>query len=280
VADIHIVVDSTAHVPDRLLAKYRNLHVVSLQVILGEKQWPEDQLSPAKLFTLVKESGVFLKTSQPSIGDFTKVFEPLVKADQEIIVITLSGALSGTAQGARAAAQMISEQKIHIIDSQTTAMGLVRLVEAALTMADSGMEAKAIVERLQAMVRVTHTMFVPATLEYLHKGGRIGGAAALFGTILQIKPVLYLVEGKVAVLDKVRTRPKAAARMLEELKKYTNLAYVGVAHSEALAEAEALSQQIRELYPYTKIIVSSLSPVLGAHLGPGVIGLIYQEEIE
>ncbi|SDM48958.1 EDD domain protein, DegV family [Dendrosporobacter quercicolus] len=203
----------------------------------------------------------------------------LIRAGHEVLVITLAEALSGTAQGARTAAQMLNSHNIYIIDSGTTAIGIIHLAQAALTMADSGSTAAAIAARLQAMARVTHTLFAPATLEYLYKGGRIGGAAALVGSILQIKPVLHLVGGKVAVVDKVRTRGRAIERMLAELARYDRLARIGIVETGASAEAEALSRRIGELYPYSDITISGIGSVLAAHLGPGLIGLIFQEEL-
>ncbi|MEG6586558.1 DegV family protein [Dendrosporobacter sp. 1207_IL3150] len=278
-ADIHIILDSTASITNTYLKKYANLHIIPLNIIIDKSQWYEEQLTPDEMFKIVASGGGHPKTSQPAVGDFLAVIDPLLRADKEIIIITLSGGLSGTAQGARLAATMANSNKIQVIDSETTAVGMVKLAEAALTMADKGKSAQAIVRYLQTQIRATHTMFIPDTLDYLHKGGRIGGAAALFGSILQIKPILQLLDGRVAVLDKVRTMPKAISRMLDELKRYNQLEYIGVVHCGALNQAEALSRQIRELYPYTDISVSSIGSVLGAHLGPGVVGLIFQERI-
>ncbi len=276
-ANIQVVIDSTANVSAEILNHYPNLHVVPLKVLLGKQEWPEDELPPERLFELVAQSGIYPTTSQPSIGDFLALFEQL--AGQEIIVITLAGALSGTAQGARAAAQMLGSRSIHILDSGTTAVGMIRLAQTALKLAERGKTAAEIVPQLERMAKGMHTLFVPRTLEYLHKGGRIGGAAALFGAILQIKPVLCLVEGQVQVLDKVRTHPKALARMLDELKQYPRLQHIGLVQNDAMAEAEALSRQIRELYPYTAFSITNIGAVLGAHLGPGIVGLVFQEEV-
>lgn len=277
--EIHVVIDSTANITAAGLTQHSRLQVVALNVSLGEQNWAEQQLPPAELFELVRKTGSIPRTSQPSTGAFMTVLEPLVRAGHEVIVITLAEALSGTAQGARTAAQMLNSHNIHIIDSGTTAIGIINLAQAALTMADSGSTAAAIAARLQAMAKVTHTLFAPATLEYLYKGGRIGGAAAVVGSILQIKPVLHLVGGKVAVLDKVRTRGRAIERMLAELARYDRLARIGIVETGASAEAEALSRRIGELYSYSDVCVSGIGSVLAAHLGPGLLGLIFQEEL-
>jgi DegV family protein with EDD domain len=262
-----------------MFTDYPNFHVVPLKVILGEREWREPDLSNAQLFYLVAEGSLHPRTSQPSPGEFIKVFEPIMQEDHDIIVITISGGLSGTVGSAGTAARMTGFPGIYIVDSGTTAIGMVKLAQAAFALEKQGMTAKEIAERLTAMSAATYTMFITDTLEYLHKGGRIGGAAALFGAILQIKPILYLAEGKISVLDKVRTRSRALARMTDELSRHRSLAYIGVVHIEAKQDAERFAGEIRERFPSTPVSVSSTGSVLGAHLGPGVIGLIFQESL-
>ncbi len=277
-SNIHIVVDSTANIPAEVLAKNPNLHVVPLTVTLGETAWSELELSNAALFRLAGEQGLYPRTSQPSPGEFTKAFAPAAMG-QPVIMISLAGGLSGTADGARAAAKEYKGCDIHIIDSGTTAIGVSKMAEAALHMAAQNVPAAVIAGRLQQLAEATRTLFMPDSLEYLHKGGRIGGAAALFGAILQIKPILHLHAGRVQVLDKVRTRPRAVARMLEELAQPGELAYIGVAHSLVAAPAEEVYHTICRQYPNTPVVLNPISPVLSAHLGPGVIGLIFQRKL-
>lgn len=278
VSQIHIVVDSIAHISRDMFEMYPNLHGVSLKVRIGDREWPEGELSPAELFKIAKETKLHPQTSQPAPGDFIEVCKPLIDAGKEIILITVSGGLSGTVQGARAVAKMLDPQRIHVIDSGTASIGMVQMAKAALTMAASGMAAQNIVEKLHAMIAVTHTFILVDTLEFLYKGGRIGGAAALFGTILQIRPVLYLLDGKVAVMDKVRTKQRAVTRMLEELQKYQNLEYIGVAHIDAPAEAQGIITRVQEMYPDSQVLPAAVGSALGAHLGPGTIGIIFQEK--
>jgi DegV family protein with EDD domain len=276
---LHVVLDSTASVSAEYLAANPNLHIVPLTVRLGERQWSEEGIKNDELFTLSKQWGVHPKSSQPAPGDFVRVIGPLVAAGNNVIIITLSGSVSGTIQSANAATQLIEQKNLWVVDSGTTATGMVKMAEEAFRQAARGLSPAAIVARLEKLVKHTKTMFVPATLEYLHKGGRIGGAATLIGSILQIKPVLYLVDGKVAVLDKVRTHQRAIARMVEELKKTSNLAYAGIVHIEAEVQAMALKNELQALYPSAEIAVSSGGAVLATHLGPGMVGLIYQERI-
>lgn len=279
-SEIHVVLDSTAHVEPKVLQRYPNLHIVSLQVSLGAKQWAEDELSNAEMFKLIDHSKIYPKTSQPSPGKFLEVLEPLSKQGHTVIIITMSGGLSGTVQSAKTAASMLEEKNIYVIDSGTTAIGMLKMAEAVFSMAQNGMTAPDVVTKLYDIIQATHTMFSPRSLEYLHKGGRIGGAAALFGSILQIKPILYLIEGRVAVLDKVRTSARAITRMLDELGKYDNIIYIGVVYIGDSEAGQALAEIVRQRHPNTSVSVSTGGSVLGAHLGYGLVGLIFQQRIE
>ncbi len=278
-SNIHIVLDSTANVLPETLAAYPNLHIVPLKVIMGENVWNEPELSTEELFRLVREKGIHPRTSQPAPGDFAAAFAPAADGNA-IIMIGVSGGLSGTVNGARAAAREFKGREIYVIDSCTSAIGMVKMAEAALAMAAAGQLASTIAQRLQTMADATHTLFLPDSLEYLHKGGRIGGAAVLFGSILQIKPILTLCAGKVQVVDKVRTRARALARMVEELNKYGELEYIGVAHGEAPAVAREVYDTVKQRYPDVPVSLTNIGSALGAHLGPGIIGLIFQHKCE
>jgi DegV family protein with EDD domain len=277
---IHIVLDSTAHVEDEFLQKYKNLHKVSLKVRIADQEWNEDELSAHDLFTETKKAGVLQQTSQPPIGEFIQLFQSIVDQGDSCIVIAVSGALSGTVQGAKTAAATVDKKKIHVIDAQTTAIGMVRMAESALEMIEAGKSVEQILEVLHKQVKATHTLLLPDSLEYLHRGGRIGGAAALFGTILQIKPVLYLTEGRIAILDKVRTRKRAIDRLIEELGKCDELEYIGIVHVEAEAECLEIKARVEALYPTAKVSLTVVGSVLAAHTGPRTLALMYQEKIE
>ena len=194
---VQVVVDSTACIPEMLLQKYSNLHCVSLNVVLGDTHWKEVDLSAKEMFELADSTGYFPRTSQPAPGEFQEVLEPLICAGNEVIVITMSAGLSGTLQSVRTAMQLVGSKHVYVIDSGTVADGMIHLAKTALTMAEAGAAVTEIVPQLEKIARAMHTVFMPETLDYLYKNGRIGSAAALFGTILNIKPILHLVDGQV-----------------------------------------------------------------------------------
>lgn len=277
--NIHVIVDSIGQVPSEMLAMHPNLHIVSLKVRVGDQEWQENEISTRELFEICQNRRQHPTTSQPAPGDFITVCKPLIEAGKEVIIICVSGGVSGTVEGARSVANMLDEKHIHVIDSGTASVGMVQMAKGALEMIANGNTAQEIVHRIEALAKATHTFLIPDTLEYLYKGGRIGGAAALVGSILQIRPLLHLVEGKVAVLDKVRTKQRVVNRMLDELQKYQNLEYIGVAHIDIPEEGKILAERIKEIYPDTPIISAGIGAVLGAHLGPGLLGLVFQEKI-
>jgi DegV family protein with EDD domain len=278
VPNIHVIVDSIGQVPSEMLVMYQNLHIVSLKVRVGNQEWQENEISTKELFETCQGRKQHPTTSQPSPGDFIAICKPLLEAGKEIIIIGVSSGVSGTVEGARSVAKMLDVDHIHVIDSGTASIGMVQMAKVALEMIAVGSTAKEIIYRIEALVKITHTLLIPDTLEYLYKGGRIGGAAALFGSILQIRPLLHLVEGKVAVLDKVRTKQRAVNRMLEELQKYQNLEYIGIAQIDVPEEGAILTARIKGIYPKTPIFTAGMGSVLGAHLGPGLLGLVFQEK--
>lgn len=278
-SQIHIIVDSCAQISKEMLETYPNLHSVSMKVRVGDQEWAEDEITSAELFKIAGERKLHPQTSQPAPGDFIEVCKPLLDAGKEIIIITVSGGLSGTVEGAKAVAKMLDENRIRVVDSGTASIGMLQMAKAALMMVDSGMKIQEIIWKLHAIIESTHTLILVDTLEYLYKGGRIGGAAALFGTILQIKPVIHLVDGKVAILDKVRTKQRAVTRILEEIASYKELEYIGIGNVNCPEEGQAIITKLKELYPSIQVLPAAIGSVLGAHLGSGMIGIVLQEKV-
>lgn len=276
---IHVVLDSTANGSEELLGAHENLHKVSLKLLLGEREWDEDELTATQLFEQMQRTDAFPSTSQPPLGAFMRVFEPIIAAGGEVLVLTVSGGLSGTVQCAAAAARAVDEKRVEVVDTQTTALGIVNMAEQALAMIAHGASLAAVAARMREIAAATHTLFLPDSLEYLHRGGRIGGAAALLGTLLKIKPVLRLEAGKIGVLDKVRTRARAIARMLEQVKQCGAPTYIGVVHSGDAEEAADVGAALAKLYPEARIEMGEVGSVLATHAGPRAIALMYQEKL-
>ncbi len=278
-SQIHIVVDSCAQISREMFEQYPNLHCVSMKVRVGDHEWLEDDITSEELFKSAEELKKHPQTSQPAPGDFIEICKPLIDEGKEVIIITVSGGLSGTVEGAKSVAKMLDESRIRVVDSGTASIGMLQMAKAALEMVNEGMKLQEIVWKLYEIIEVTHTLILVDTLDYLYKGGRIGGAAALFGTILQIKPVIHLVDGKVAILDKVRTKQRAIKRVLDEIAKYKDFEYIGIGNVNCPAEGEAFINTVRELYPSVQVLPAAIGSVLGAHLGTGMIGVILQEKV-
>lgn len=278
--NIQVVLDSTAHALPKWLSGHSCVHIAPLTVEVGGKEYEEDQLSAEELFALMNSSASHPKTSQPPPGAFLSIYESLLKDECDIIVITLSEALSGTVRSANLARELCSKPlRVHVVDSATTAIGMVKLAEYVMAAAKRGHDVTDILQGLSSAVAATHTYFVPGTLDFLYKGGRIGGASALFGSILQIRPVLYLAQGKVTVLEKVRTRRRAIDKLVDEITKMPSFAYLGIVHIANEEEAEQLAKRLSALFPTVPVIISTAGSVLAAHLGPGLLGVIFQEKV-
>ena len=272
---IKLVTDSTAYLPQEIVEKY-DIRVVPLCVHFGKEAFKEGvEMSNEAFYTRLQEAPELPTTSQPSAGDFLQVFQEL--AGHEIVVVTISQKLSGTWSSAMAAARMLPEAKITVIDSRSTSVGLQLMVEAAaqaIQAGASGEEVVALVEEIRAKM---YLLFVVDTLEYLAKGGRIGNAKAFLGTLLKVKPILILEDGAIEPLEQVRSKRKAVSRMLELIEERLNgqapQAQVSVVQALVPAEAEAVAQEIADRLGCARPVISELGPVIGTHTGPGVIGV-------
>ena len=228
----------------------------------------------------------FPTTSQPSAGEFKDAYQRILIQDPnaEILVLTISSKLSGTYNSATSAAEQLPEANITVFDSLSAAMGLGLMVMAVAKMATYGRSIIEIMARLEQMRQEIVIILVVDTLEYLKRGGRIGAAAAFLGTLLDTKPILAVVDGKVQPLDRVRTKKRAIIRLFTELERKLSdphrLIQAGVMHVVAEAEAEELGKMVRENFNVSYFFVSELGPVIGAHVGPGALGVGFCPEPE
>jgi len=277
-AEIRIVTDSTAFLPQEKLDEYK-IKVVPLYVNFSDEIIIDGSIENKVFFAKMRQSSKLPFTSQPSPGDFVKAYESIINNGDEVISIHISSGMSGTVESAASATKMLASDSISVVDSCSTSAGLAMLVIAAAKAIKEGKTRNEITTMLEKLKKKIKIYFVPATLEYLKKGGRIGGAQALLGTILQIKPVLMIKNGKVDVFDKVRTMKKALRRIVDELpEKAERIQELAILQAEAEETVVTLKNLIEERLPGIRPEIFELSPVIGTHAGPGVVGLAFLQE--
>jgi len=277
---IAIVTDSSAYLPKDFVERH-NIRVVPLSIHWDDKTYMDGiDITPVEFYERLEKSSTIPSTSQPSAGDFLQVFKELAPHFDGIIVPLISSGISGTVASAKTAASMFSEVPVEVIDSRTTVAGLALIVTAIAQAVSDGKNLKKTKRIADDIINRSKVFFVVDTLKYLHKNGRIGGASRYFGMALSIKPILFLDDqGKIDALEKVRTWRKATARLIELAVEQANGKHVnvGVMHANARKEAKNLQEQLFEQLDCTQIEIYDIGPVIGAHVGPGAIGLvIYQ----
>jgi len=274
-AKIKIVTDSACDLPPEL-ADAHDIAIVPLSIRFGAQEYTDRvELSPTKFWELCRTEKELPETAAPSPGAFQMVFDA-AKADgyDGVVCITLSAALSGTYQSAKAAADTM-DGFATVVDSKavTMAQGLIAL--AAADEAKAGADAATIAEHAVASIPRTHVMGVLDTLEHLVKGGRVGGAKGMLGSLLSIKPILELRNGVVEEESKQRTRSRAIKYLADKVKQDAPFTRVAIAHGDA-DDVDQLLAQLSDVDLGTDLIICDLGPVVGTHGGPGIIGLCYQ----
>ncbi|HJX33360.1 MAG TPA: DegV family protein [Solirubrobacterales bacterium] len=274
-----VVCDTTGYLPLELVAEL-GIEEVSLYVSIDGEQVPESEISDyAEFYERLRASETGAMTSQPSIGDFTAVYEPLLEAGREIVSVHLSAGISGTCEAAGQArdgliAKGKGGERIHVYDSRSAAGGMGLVVVAAAKAAAAGGDAATVLAKTQSARDGLKIWFAVDTLEYLRRGGRIGGAAAWIGSALKIKPILTFEE-EITPVERVRTR----ARAVERLRDYARQRHESgadawvVQHIQDPESAAALVAEAREIFGREPVFVSEVGAVLGAHAGPGMLGI-------
>lgn len=277
---IKIVTDSTSYIPEELLKEY-DISVVSLNVVLEGKSYREIDLKNEEFYKKMDESGEIPTSSQPSMDELLKLFKEKVSEGHDVVSVFLSSEMSGTYSSAHLVKEMVLEEypdaKIEIIDSRSNCMQMGYSVLEAAKLAKEGKSIEEVVEAAKKVIDTSRFLFVPDTLKYLKKGGRIGGAAALFGTILQIRPILTVENGTTTVFDKVRTKKKAIDSILNKVVSDANEKGIGgiiVHHINCEEEGLALAKRLEEKLG-VQVGIQSIGPIIGLHVGPGSIGVAY-----
>jgi DegV family protein with EDD domain len=270
---VAIVTDSTADLPAQL-AKSRSITVVPLTLNFeGRELLDGVDIRPSEFYRKLPNATTHPTTSQPPPARFADAYAALLEDHDAIVSIHISEKLSGTYASAVQGAEMTDSGRIIVIDSELVSMSLGLLTLAASQLAMQGADAAGVAEKVTAMKDKVQTYFSVATLEYLRRGGRIGRASALLGSVLQVKPVLCIRDGLVTPLERVRTFDRALNRIIEltrEVNQEKGLCVI-VGHADAEADAERVA---RELEPIAEtLMIQPLGPVVGAHAGPGVVGV-------
>lgn len=276
---IAFVTDSTAYLAPAQVEEY-GVSVVPLSVIFGDEAYREGvELSGEQFYHRLAVSKDFPTTSQPAVGEFVAVFERLLHDHDTVLCLLLSSKLSGTYHSAETASRMV-DGDVRVVDSRIASYGIAGPLLDGIRLARNGGDADAVLALWERELASQHAYFVLDTLEYLHRGGRIGGASAVFGALLQIKPILTVIDGKIELFEKVRTHRRAMERMLSKFDELASTGVplqVGVVHSQRLDDATTLHDDLCAKYPNIRADIADLGPVVGAHTGPGVLALLYYQ---
>ncbi|MZP28739.1 DegV family EDD domain-containing protein [Heliobacterium undosum] len=272
---IQLVTDSTAYLTSEEIRRLQ-AHVLSLQVITEDRSFPETEIDSEAFAGYLRKAPKVPTTSQPPPARFLELYEVLASAGEPVISLHISSGLSGTWQAASAVAAGLEGAPIHVVDSLSAGMGLKLQVEAAHAAIAAEMPPEKVIEAI-CRVRDRHNLFlIVDSLEYLYKGGRIGGAQSLIGSLLQIKPILWLQEGRIEIFEKIRTRRKAFQRVAEfiaERWRQEGPLRLDVGHVYAPEAAKEFCEQIVDLVPEAKPTFSDIGPVIAVHVGPGTVGV-------
>ncbi|HOG46394.1 MAG TPA: DegV family protein [Anaerolineae bacterium] len=274
---IKVVVDSASSIT-RGMAEPLGIHVIPIKISFGDRTFSDGvDIGPAEFYERLRASQVLPVTSQPSAGEFLDLFKELTADGSEVLCILLSSGLSGAVLSAQTARDMLPERSIHIFDTQAISVGQTLLAVAAGEMVAGGTQSAAVVvARLEALRARMRTWLVLDTLEYVRRGGRVSGVEALVGTMLRIKPIVHMAQGKLAVGEKVRTKARAVERMLElaeaEFGRQTPV-WCGVGGADCLTEVLALEEAVRTRFNCARLWHAETGPTIATHGGPGVIGL-------
>ncbi len=279
---IVVVTDSSAYIPKGALEGL-NVSVIPLWLIWDDERFRDGvDIDPPTFYRRLKESRTLPTSSQPSPGEFAAFFRQVAAEADAIISVLVSSKISGTIASAQAAQAQLPELTIRIVDSLSSSMGLGMVVLAAARAAAAGRSLDEVVAAAEGMRERMHFLFVVDTLEYLHRGGRIGGARRLLGTALRVKPILQFRDGKIESLTQARTKRKAIIRILEIVEERLGgkgMAEAAVVDIDAPGDGDAVAEMIAERFGAPVVHRSTVSPVVGIHVGPGAIGIAFYAEL-
>jgi DegV family protein with EDD domain len=266
-----VVTDSTADLPDEWRARY-GIEVVPLKVLFGTESFRDRvDMTDAQFFQRLAAATKLPTTSAPSPGEFAEVYARLAKDYESCISIHIGAQLSATAESARVGAQSVEGFKVEVIDSETVTMPMAFLCRVAAESPTLEAAAAAVKER----VPNCRVLALLDTLRYLEMGGRLSRAQAVIGTMLDLKPLLLVKDREIKPVDRVRTKARAITRMVEFFQAEGRMEHVGVVHAQSPEEAEQIATRVRAVAPGQEVTIGQIGCVLGTHVGPKAVGLVY-----
>lgn len=277
---VAILTDSTAYLPQSYM-ETEQISSVPLNVIWGEENFEDGvSITPQAFYQRLKTAKQMPTTSQVSVGHMKNKFEELLAQDLDVLGIFISAGLSGTIQSALQARGLLEKgaERVTVFDSQSTTMAMGFQVLAAARAANQGASLQECVRVLEDARERSGVFFVVDTLEFLHRGGRIGSAQRFLGTALNMKPILQMNNGKIEALERVRTKGKALDRLMELVVEQCagkGPVQLAAPHANTPEEAQNVLQKIAQQLDTSENLVTDLSPVVGTHVGPGTVALAY-----
>jgi DegV family protein with EDD domain len=274
---VHIITDTTACLQPETVNKYQ-IPVIPQVINFGNDSYLEGiDMDTAAFMQRLRSSPDLPKTAAPPPELFIKEFERLAPLGEPILCIHPSTEVSGTVRSAHIAAAEFPNADIRVIDTRIIASPLATMVELAARWASEGLDADSIETRLQAMIPCCRIYFMVSTLEYLSKGGRIGGAAALLGSVLQIKPILTFVEGRVNTFEKERTHNNAVKRLKTLVIRQVSGqdSYLTVMHADVAEQGQALAEDLQAKLGLAEVPIHHMPPAIVTHGGPGILGVAF-----
>lgn len=273
---VRIVTDSSCDLPDDLVREL-DIEVVPLSIRFGDEEFVDRRdLTPDEFWAKMREAPLLPETAAPSAGAFEEVFRRLAEGGADgIVCINLSSKLSATLQSAQVGSKAIGDDlPISVVDSETVSLALGNQCLVAARLAAEGADVSTVVERVEDLRSRTHLFGALDTLENLKKGGRIGAAQAMVGSVLSIKPIIGVEDGEVEPFARVRTRSKALRWLVDKVKEDSPVEDLAVLHGNA-SDVGLLTEMLEPHFPADDVVVGTIGPVVGTHAGPGVIGVTY-----
>ncbi len=275
---VKIVTDSLSDVTSDI-AQGLGVTVVPLTVIFGHETYLDRvTITTDEFYHRLIHGNIWPTTTQPPPGDFVNVYNKLAEETDEILVVTLSSKISGTYESALNAKGLIEKEcRIEVIDSRTVAMGLGLIVIAAAKAAQTGASLDELTDLVRRAMSRSHIIIYFDTLKYLAKGGRIGKAQGLLGSLLSVKPILTVKDGEMAPLTRVRAQAAGMDYLYNFVAGFSNIEELAVEHTTVLDEADKLVERLGSLFPKERIYRSTVSPVLGTYSGPNALAVTVLE---